>query len=157
MPKIINEKTNGYIALMSTITIGAILLTITIGMSEIGWTTRFLILGTENKAQSLTLAHSCADLAVAKIMTDPAYLGNSTTTLASGTCYIFPLILNTPTPNTLTIRVRGVVKQTTTSIEKQYDMSDVYLSEIALPSNLPIEINNFSVTPLTWREYSTMP
>ncbi len=157
MPKIISKKTNGYIALMTTITIGAILLTITIGMNEIGWTTRFLILGTENKAQSLTLAHSCADLAVAKIMTDPTYLGNSTTTLASGVCHIFPLILNSPTPNTLTIRVQGVVKQSTTNLEQQYDMGDVYLSEFALPANLPTTINNLSVTPLTWQEYSTMP
>lgn len=157
MTKIINKKTDGYIALMTTITIGAILLTITIGMNEIGWTTRFLILGTENKAESLAIAHSCSNLAIARIMTDPTYLGNSTSTFASGTCYIFPLILNTPTPNTLTIRVQGIVRQSTTNFEQQYDMADVYLSDVALPASLSSEINNFSVTPLTWQEYPTMP
>lgn len=157
MSKLTNKKTNGYIALMATVIIGAVLLVMTIEMSRTGWTTRFLILGTEAKAESLALAHGCADLALAQIMTDPTYLGNSTTTLTSGYCYIFPLLLNTPTPNILTVRVRGVVRQAVTNLEQQYNMADVYLAEVALPVSLPTGTNNLTVTPTTWQEYPTMP
>ncbi len=157
MSKLINKKPNGYIALMSTIIIGAVLLVMTMEMSRTGWSTRFLILGTEAKAESLALAHSCADLAVAQIMTDPTYLGDSTTILASGTCYIFPLMPNTPTPNLLTVRVRSIVRQAVTNLERQYDMADVYLNEVALPAHLPAGTHNLEVTPLTWREYGTLP
>ncbi len=157
MPNLPNKKTNGYIALMATVIIGAILLVTTVEMSRTGWSTRFLILGTEAKAESLALAHGCADLAVSKIMTDQTYLGNSTTTLASGYCYIFPLILDTPTPNILTVRVRGVVRQAVTNLEKQYNMADIYLADVALPANLPAGTNNLMVTPLTWQEYPTLP
>ncbi len=157
MSKLTNKKANGYIALMATIIIGAVLLVMTVEMSHTGWSTRFLILGTEAKAESLALAHSCIDLAVAKIMTDPTYLGNSTTTLASGTCYIFPLQIDTPAPDILTVRVRGVVRQAVTNLEQQYDLADVYLAEVALPISLPAVINNLTVTPTTWREYPIMP
>lgn len=153
----LTNKQNGYIALMATIVIGTVLLIMTMEMSRTGWSTRFLILGTEAKAESLALAHSCADLAVAKIMTDPTYLGDSTTILASGTCYIFPLMLNTPTPNLLTVRIRGTVRQAFTNLEQQYDMADIYLEAIALPASLPAEINDLTVIPLTWQEYGTLP
>lgn len=157
MSKLTNKKTSGYIALMATVIIGAVLLVMTAEMSQTGWSTRFLILGTEAKAESLALAHSCTDLAVAKIMTDPTYLGNSTSTLASGTCYIFPLLIDTPTPDILTVRVRGVVRQAVTNLEQQYDMADVYLPEVALPVSLSPVTNNLTVTPTTWQEYPTMP
>lgn len=157
MSKLTNKKANGYIALMATIIIGAVLLVMTVEMSQTGWSTRFLILGTEAKAESLALAHSCADLAVAKIMTNPTYLGNSTTTLVSGYCYIFPLLIDTPSPNLLTVKVRGVVRQAVTNLEQQYDMADIYLDEVALPANPPTGTNNLTATPINWQEYPTLP
>ena len=116
-----------------------------------------LILGTEAKAESLALAHSCADLAIAKIMTNSTYLGNSTTTSASGSCYVFPLLIDTSNPNIITVRVQGIVRQAVTNLERQYDMADVYLAEVALPASLPAGTNNLTVTPITWQEYPTMP
>ena len=41
MPKLTNKKTNGYIALMATVIIGAVLLIMTVEMSKTGWSTRF--------------------------------------------------------------------------------------------------------------------
>ena len=77
-------QSGGYIALMATIIISAILLVLSVEASLAGFHARFNILGTEAKEQAASLAQGCADQALSAIVTDPSYTGNATTTTSAG-------------------------------------------------------------------------
>jgi hypothetical protein len=133
-----SKSQSGYVALISTIIIGAVLLVMTIEAGQAGWYTRFIVLGAEAKMQSRTLARSCAEQALAKTMTDPTWIGGATTTSSTGSCYIFPLQKNHPTNEALTIRVQAVVRGSYTNMIFVYDMHDIHQS--ATPKELPLPV-----------------
>ena len=87
-----HSLTGGYIALMATIIISAILLVLCVEGSLAGFHARFSILGTEAKEQAAALAEGCADQALSAVVTDPTYTGHTTTTISVGTCYVFPIV-----------------------------------------------------------------
>ncbi len=64
---------SGFIALVSTIIVASLLLTITVALNLTGFFGRYNILDTEMKETSLSLAEACADTAILKMQTDPSY------------------------------------------------------------------------------------
>jgi hypothetical protein len=102
-----------------------ILLVMTVEEGSSGWYARFNILGTEAKEQATSLAEGCAEQAIAKLLTDPTYLGNSTTTYPNGVCYTFPLELNTPSSGLLTIKTQSVVKNSYTNLKVTAHMNNI--------------------------------
>ncbi len=116
---------SGYIALMATIIISLILLVMTVEEGSSGWYARFNILGTEAKEQANSLAEGCSEQAIAKLLTDPTYNGNSTTTYPYGVCYTFPIELNTPSSGLLTIKTQSVVRNSYTNLKVTASMNNI--------------------------------
>jgi hypothetical protein len=78
MKKSKNEKVNerGFVALVSTLIISAVLMSIVIGAGAAGWYARLDALGSESKRIALSLAESCASVALTALATstDPTHL-----------------------------------------------------------------------------------
>jgi hypothetical protein len=106
-------------------------------MSQTGWSTRYAILGTEAKEQALALAGGCAEYALARVLADPGYQGDATTTTPGGTCYVFPLEFNTPTAGLLRLRVQVIVRDSYTNLVWQFDLHDIHTGSVPVPLPLP--------------------
>ncbi len=115
-----NKNTkSGYIALMTSIFISIILLSVSIKQNSLGWDTAFNILSYESKQQSETLAESCVGFAVASFLNN-TYL-EKTTLYPNGRCIYFPIIDNSPSNGLVLINVSAVVKNSFTNIEAVAD------------------------------------
>ena len=82
---------SGYIALISTILLSVALITLVVTIGFSGFLTRFNILITEAKEVSVNLAEACINLAILKIVEDPAYPGNETINVGGSQCLIRPI------------------------------------------------------------------
>ena len=148
-----DESKKGYIALMATIIISLILLVMIVEAGSSGWYARFNILGTEAKEQATALAEGCAEQAMAKLLTDPTYTGNSTSTLANGNCHTFPIELNTPTPGLLTIKTQAKVRDSYTNLKVTASMNNIVYGNTGTisPSQSSVDTggdeNGFEVNP----------
>lgn len=83
----INVK-KGFIALISVIIVSGILILVAITLSLEGFNTRNNILDSEMKERGANLAEACVDNTILKIINDPDFFGNSTTTIADGNCFV---------------------------------------------------------------------
>ena len=124
------SKEHGYVALMATIIIAAVLLVMSVEGSIAGWRARFNVLGTEAKEQASALAQGGADQALSAIMTDPSYTGNATTTTDVGTCHVFPIEFNFPIEGVVSIRTQAVVRGSYANLEMQLNMSDIHIDSV---------------------------
>lgn len=150
------RNTRGYVALMATIIISAVLLILSVEGSEIGARARFDILGTEAKEQSLALGEACKDQALATLLSDPSYIGNATTTSPIGTCYTFPILLNTPTAGVITIKIQSRVRNSFSNLEFQITTNNIHLSTTPLPPGAISPLNP-SIHLNSWKELPTLP
>ena len=71
------NASEGYIALTSVIIISLLLITVSAALSSANYFSRFNILENEYKSRSASLAESCVDFAIGKLITEPAYTGNN--------------------------------------------------------------------------------
>jgi hypothetical protein len=133
-----SSSQSGFVALLSTIIIGAILLVLTIEVGQAGFYTRFMVLGIEWKEQSRVVAQNCGEQALARALTDTAWSGGSTSTLSQGICHIYPIQKNYPSSGFLTIRVSGEVQERFTDLVQVYQMGNVYLGTIPLLSSASV-------------------
>jgi hypothetical protein len=127
----------GYIALVSTIIISAVLLIMTIEAGQSGWYTRLMVLGTEAKVQSRILAEGCSQQALAQIVSDGTWLGDATTSHQIGTCYVFPIQKNYPNSENVTLRIQATVRNSMTNIVTVYNMHDIHQNVSAKDLPLP--------------------
>lgn len=75
------QKNNGgYIALMATIIISAILLIMVTQESFSGWHARFNVLGTEQKEQAIALSDGCINQAITGLVAGLPYQKGATST-----------------------------------------------------------------------------
>lgn len=141
---------DGYVALLAVIIISAILLVVTMSAGTIGWSTRLAILGVEAKEASVVAAYGCAEYAIARVITDPTYTGNATTSHVDYSCYVFPL--GTPVQHNtfVTVRVRTILRHSYTTLEVQYDTNDIHIS--GAPIMRPADQLDLSVTVVRRRE-----
>jgi hypothetical protein len=151
-----SENIRGYVALMATIIISAVLLILSVGGSEVGARARFDILGTEAKEQSLALGEACKDQTLATLLSDPSYMGNATTTSPVGTCYIFPILLNTPTTGVVTLKIQSRVRNSFSNLEYEIALNNIHLDTTPLPPGA-VSPPNPSVHLNSWKELPTLP
>lgn len=154
------NRESGYIALLSTIIIGAVLLVMTVEAGRLGFYTRFIVLGSESKELSRVLALGCAEQAAALVVTNPVWLGSATTTdSVVGSCYIFPIQKNFPNVGEMTIRVQSVVRNSVTNVVKVYDMHEVRLvnAPVPLPLFVPGVQPNVFPEVIGWTEIPILP
>ena len=82
----LTRKESGYIALISVLVIGAIGLSVTIGILLIGMGVSRSSFVYRQSMQALGLADACAEEALQQIRSNTAFTGTSSLTLGSGTC-----------------------------------------------------------------------
>ncbi len=142
---------SGFMALLATMVIGLVLLLVTVEIGLLGWRTRFAVLAAEQKAQSVTLAHSCADWAVAEFISNSSFVGGATTTIGADSCYVSTIDRHIPRVNTITVRVVATVLTQSTILETVFVLGQIHQDE--LPASGPVA---GSVQPLvsrsTWHE-----
>ena len=153
------NNTGGYVALMATIVIGVMLLVITIEAGHSGWQARSITLDTEAKEMGLTLAQGCAESALARLISDFEFRGDSTSVTEWGTCYIFPILLNSEPNQIVIVLVRVVVQKTVTLLEFQFQVTDIFMKDEpqSSPILLPAKPYNFSVKEIGRREVLVEP
>jgi hypothetical protein len=125
-----NHREGGYVALLSTIIVAAVLMVAAIQSAIAGYHARFNILGTEAKEQATALAQGCADQALSAILTDPSYTGSSVTVSEDGTCEVLPIEFNTPAAGIVTIRAQAEVRGAFSNLEMQMDMHDIHIDTL---------------------------
>lgn len=144
------NKEKGFVALMATIIISLVLLVMAAEESVAGFRARFNILGTEAKEQAASLAEACADYALASLITDPNYTGNSTATFPSGICHVFPLLLDSPSAGLVTIKTQAEVRGSYTNFLIVANLHDVRVGT-PLSSSAASSLNP-NVTITSWSE-----
>ena len=138
-------------ALLATMVISLVLLMVTVEIGLLGWRTRFAVLAAEQKAQSVTLAHSCTDWAVAEFITNSLFAGGATTTVGADSCYVSSVDRHTPRIDTITVRVIATVLTQSTILETVFVLSQVH--QDAVPASSPVAGSiPPAVSRSTWRE-----
>ena len=86
------RQQGGYIALISVLIAGALMLLIGVGSSLRGVDTLNAVSGEESSLRALSLADACAEEALMRLKGDLAYGGNETIIVGGGkTCRILPI------------------------------------------------------------------
>ncbi len=104
----------GYIALITTVIVSLILLTVASEYGFAGWQARFNVLSAEAKAASAALAGGCLDTVITGLSIGQPYAAPATTTYPSGICFIAPV--ERPTPDLASIRVTARVADAYTTL-----------------------------------------
>ncbi|MFH1346922.1 MAG: hypothetical protein ABIH10_01585 [Spirochaetota bacterium] len=81
----------GYIAIISTIIISILLMTITLTVSSMGFFSRVNILDAEFKELSFALAEACVETALLKLSWNKSYNGNENISVGEYQCSILPI------------------------------------------------------------------
>lgn len=130
MNKHYKNKNGGYIALMATIIIALVLLVMTVEEGLTGWYARYAVLGTEAKEQATALAEGCGDQALALLITDLTYQGNTDTITPAGDCHTYPITFNSPSAGMVDIKTQAVVRQAYANLELSTNLNSVHLGNI---------------------------
>ena len=88
------HKKKGFVALMSSIIISAMLLIIAVNTGFINFYNRTNILNSELKEISTSLADACLDIALLNLLQDSYYSGNINVPVGENSCYIGPVTVN---------------------------------------------------------------
>lgn len=118
---------NGYIALMSAIVISAVLIVITFVTSVTGFFVRFNVLDGEYKKSSSALAEACVDTVLLHLAKDPSDVTTGPVSIASGTCIVFSVSLNSPVAGQTTIETKAGVQKSVTNIRVVVDAANLSL------------------------------
>ena len=113
-----NNKKGGYIALVTTIILGLVLLTLLLVASNTGLLARFNILDAESKEISMQTAVSCIGSALLKVEQDTQYAGGEILTVGDYLCWIRPRSSGEE------MQVQVVVNNAYTNFEVEEDGSD---------------------------------
>ncbi len=110
-----NTNRSGFVTLLSIIVIGAVTISVVLGLLLLGTdslqTTQYQI----DSAHAAAYTDSCAEKALNTLKGNAAYAGGETVNFTRGACTILPLIgAGTQTP---TIRVEGTVSSTKRRVE----------------------------------------
>lgn len=122
-----NKQTDqkGFIALMATIIISLILVVMALEEGASGFHARFNILGTEAKEQATALAEGCADQALANLITDSAYIGNTDIPFPEGTCHVDTI--DTHLAPLAVIKTQAVVRGSYANLSITMNMNNIHL------------------------------
>ncbi|RJQ34650.1 hypothetical protein C4568_02210 [Candidatus Parcubacteria bacterium] len=139
MKRVKREKREegGYVAVMTTIIMSLVLLSMLAQGGFAGWYARFAVLNRENKQQANVLAGGCAEMALASHMKNPA-LTSSTITTSLGTCDIRVLDASDPRAAEIAIQTRvGNAAAVGTAYTNMKIVADVYTGDILSQQETP--------------------
>lgn len=157
--KIQNPNRNnqsGFVALLSTIVIGAVLLVMTIEAGKSGFYTSFLVLGNEAKEQSRLLALECGNRSLATLVSATVSIENSAIVNEIGFCKVHEIKKEYPSKEYVTMIVQGAVRDSVTNLELVYETGNIHLGDNALSYEIAREEPS---VPLLYsvKEISVMP
>ncbi|MDP1689247.1 MAG: hypothetical protein Q8L47_03930 [bacterium] len=125
-----NKKRNeGFIALMSSVIIAAVILVFTVTLSYSSFFVRFNLLDSEFKDRSVALAEGCVDSALLNYAINSSYSGNEFLNIGSDSCFVRPIYESGSNIN----------------IETQAIFQNSY-------TNLKVTINKISLAVVSWSE-----
>ncbi len=124
-----NNDQSGFIALLSTIVIGAVLLVMTIEAGKSGFYTSILVLGNEAKELSKILALECGHRTVTSIISKTTFANNSIFINEIGSCEIYEIKKEYPNSEYVTINIKSKVRNSITNLELVYKIGNLYLGE----------------------------
>lgn len=147
---------SGFVALMSTIVIGAVLLAMTIEAGKSGFYTSILVLGNEAKEQSRLLAFECGNRSFATIVSRGGSVENETLMNGIGSCRVHEVKMEYPNKGYLTIFVTSDVRDSITNLELVYKTGNIHLIETVLS---PVVVRELPFQPILYsaKEISVMP
>ena len=146
----------GFIALMATIIIGAMMLLVTVALVQSGYAVRSQVSGMEYKALSMSVAEGCVATILMDRLEARKYSGGVSLSDGSGTCYIAALEYDNPSQR-FTIRVQGVVAQSYTNLEYVYDLQDVHQGTIPLDPGTASDPTKLVPILMSRKELPAMP
>ena len=128
------KNPRGYIALMATIIISFMLLSMVAKQGFSGWYIRFIMLGTEAKAQAEALALGCVEHTRAELAGDPSYIGGDTVEILNSSgqvdrCYIAPVAFGTPLPTQATVITQASVRGSFATFSTIVNLSPLGINE----------------------------
>ncbi len=148
-------KRNGYIALMTVLIMSLILAGMTANVASSGFYARMHILDAESAEAARAFARGCSDHAVAALIVDPSYRGDTTTTEDALTCYVLPVGLEARDTQTMraTIRVRAQTRNIYVNTVRTVDLHNIHTTPAlsSPPRDTP------TVTDISYREVPTLP
>ncbi len=112
----------GYIALTTSILLSISLLLMVTAVSFQGFASRFTILESELKEESIFLAEACVQTAILKYAQDDSYTGDESVTIGTDSCYVVA-VDDTPVSAT-TIEVTASSSDAFTNLAVTVDMTD---------------------------------
>ncbi|MBY0537880.1 hypothetical protein K2P47_00590 [Patescibacteria group bacterium] len=150
------KNQSGFVALMSTIVIGATLLVMTIQAGISGFYTSFLVLGNEAKEQSRLLAFECGNRSLALILSVNNSTNTPTVINEIGSCTVYEIKKESPSKEYVTVRVHAEVRGSVTNLDLIYKTGNIHLNETTL-SNVIAREMYFQPVLDSVKEVSTMP
>lgn len=114
----INTK-SGYIALMTSVFISIILLSITVSQNQAGWNLSFNLQNTENKIKSEILAKNCINIIIMQII-NQTYIEN-TKNYKEGYCINYAPVYDIPNVGNITLKTQAIVNNSYTNIKVVVD------------------------------------
>lgn len=124
------NQSSGFILLMTSIVISAILVAVVFSLSFSGFFIRFNLLDSYNKEASLNLANACGEIAVLELIKDSNYSGNKTYTISGDSCGVLLI-----SPSSFEIKTTAV--------------------KYGAVSNLVINLDPTTLAITRWREVGT--
>ncbi|MDP3901558.1 MAG: hypothetical protein Q8Q37_01100 [bacterium] len=113
MKKIFEQKNSGYIAVVTSVILGMLMLMIAVTLSLSSFGSRLNNLDFYNKQTSYFVALSCLDKTLLELSKDSNYGGDATTTVDSFECFAFPIEID---GNNKIIKSRSRVNGATTNL-----------------------------------------
>lgn len=112
----------GFVALMSSIIISAILLMVVVLQSFTGFNSRYNILYGEYKERGNAIAEACVSATLLLLANNSAYVGNATTSISGSECYVGPIVL---IGSNKVFMTRAIYKDTHTNLKISVNSSDL--------------------------------
>src|SRR3989344_8753765 len=141
-----SENESGFIALISSIIIAAILMAMTFALGFSSFFGRLNIVDSEFKEKSIALAEGCADIAITRLQSDPDYTPASppgdAVPIGSDACNIWSISPVSGWPKTIQIQAA----YPPTLAKKSYTNLEVVVS-----------LSSGRVTVDSWKEITNLP
>ena len=150
----VRKTQGGYVAIMTTIIISLILLSLIAAEGFAGWHARFTAQSREKKEQANALAKGCMKMVLASLIKNPSSTDISFTT-PSGTCTLESVDVSDP--HAAAIYLKALVGSAETGglafthLRIMVDFGDIHLDATPLESQSP-GMNDLSVTLISVQE-----
>ena len=122
----------GFLAITTAIILSLVLLTVALSMGSLGVLTRTRQSDTAVKSLTFTLARSCVDYALLKLVQNSNYAGNETRTIDNKNCTILPV--ETLGQNKI-VKTQATIQNLTTNLRATVQISPFQLITLEEVSN----------------------